>query len=197
MSLQTWIATHKAEAGLGAAGAVAMFALYRRAKTASAGASTGATPASMVGNSPYSTISGVYPYSSTGLDQYNQLANAISNANDSIQSIQASLAAKAAASTPAGPTNGLGNPFNPYPVGTLVQPGEKIVQADPVSVGGVNGFVDVTSLGGLYTTPGLAVNGSAINAHPPAGFGYSAQVNGGTVYEYTPSGVQTFQVRKA
>ena len=79
--------------------------------------------------------------------------------------------------------------FNPYPVGTVVQPnGEKIVQA----VSSPYGWVDVTSLGGLYTSPGSYVTGSAIGQKALAGSTpFSAQVQGNTVYEYTGQGVKT------
>lgn len=79
--------------------------------------------------------------------------------------------------------------FNPYPVGTEVAKNEKIVQVIPV---GTRGYIDVTSLGGLYGV-GVNVSGSAYNPSNKGSF--SAAVSGNKVYEYTPTGVKVYALK--
>ena len=160
--------------------------------------SSGSTSSTATGSGTVTAASSA-PGQAVGLSD---LANLQASVNTELGSIGAAVTTlqntvNGLTSTPAGGTTAVAappnpTPFNPYPVGTIVAPGEKIVQTVPV---GNAGYVDVTSLGGLYTTPGIpGVNGSAYNpAPPPPGFNYSAQVNGSTVYEATPTGVRTFQ----
>ena len=183
MNPTAWINSHKAQAGVGAAALVGGLALYQRHKAAS---TSSAAPAS-------TTTSAVAPtssYDSSGIDEYGQLSNAISNANDQISTLGSQVASLAAGSVPSASTSTV-SPCNEYPVGTVVNGrGSTIVQAVPAD----GGFVSVSSTGGLYTT-GIAggVSGSAASPLiPPAGFQYSAQVNGNEVYEYTPTGVQQY-----
>lgn len=110
--MPNWIAAHKKEAALGggAAGVLAL-ALYQRHKAAASGApaSSGALTGTTT-STPAGTISGAYPFSSAPLDQYNQLAGAISNANDAISAIQTQLSSAAVSGLPTGPTNGVPSP---------------------------------------------------------------------------------------
>lgn len=182
-----WLAAHKTQAGIGAAAAVGALALYQRHKssTASAPAST-VMPASTTSSGTLPTVG----YDSSQLDQYNQLAGAISNLNDQVSTLQAGNQT-AAASSISPPSTG----FNPYTPGTVVAPGEKVI----ASQAGPNGtWVDLTDQGGLYTTGGEVVSGSGYKSTPlPGSTPYSIQVAGNQVFEDTGTGVKTFTLAQA
>lgn len=70
-------------------------------------------------------------------------------------------------------------PANPYTVGTVVAPGESIVQSiyDPAK----NTWVNLTSKGGIYTSAGLPLSGSGIGNGTNNYSGGTLQLtNGGT-----------------
>jgi len=195
-------------------GGVGVAYLYQKRKTASSASGTATlsgssiTGTGMVGGTTAAAMSPTNPYSS-----YQPYGSSYSSTSDlgtvlstilAQQSAQAGTSpspgnAAAPADTAVSPGNTTGAPavqpvVNPYAVGTVVAPGEKIVQ----SVGAGGGYLDVTNLGGLYTSPGLGVTGSAYSPTAPAGGGsYSAQVSGNTIYEYTPTGVRTFSLTGA
>lgn len=106
MNLNAWIAAHKAQTAAGGAALVGAYALYRRH---SAGASS-AAPSSTSANSAVTPVG----YDSTNLDQYNQLAGAISNLNDQVSLLQASStpgAVSTVAPTGSATAPGGGSPF--------------------------------------------------------------------------------------
>lgn len=183
--------------GVPVVAALALFAYLRSRSSTSTAATTTATTTG-------TTSSADQPI---GLDQLASFENTIQSQLGSLGQAVAALAAQpnglAAAATsgtttaspPPNPTPATTTPaaFNEYPVGTVVHTGspggpETIVAA--VAAG--PGYVDVTNQGGLYGS-GVGVSGSLYNPQaPPAGFSYSAQVQGNTVYEYGPNGVGKF-----
>lgn len=97
-----WIRQHK---GLAIAGGGAVLFLVLKSRSSSSGTTSGlgglfGAPAATSTTST-GTVSGAYGYPSTSqLDQYNQLAGAISNLNDQVQAIQASNPAQAVSTLP-------------------------------------------------------------------------------------------------
>ena len=187
------------------------------------GSKTGSTAASVL-SSPfgYSTaaqqqaaalgagsLSAYYPtgygnYSSTSdlADVLSQLSTQITALGGGNSGTNQSTA-PSPGNTQTGAANQTSPAFTPYGVGTIVSgaPGSKITDVINFDQGGKQGAVSVSSTGGLYTSPGFYVTGSAAGvagAKPPPG-GYSAVVNptGTTVYEDTATGLQTYQIKPA
>lgn len=75
---------------------------------------------------------------------------------------------------------------NPYGVGTSVMQGEQITQSvyDPA----YNGWVNLTSKGGIYTSPGFNVSGSAFSPQWKGNGRIALNAAGTAVQEYNPSG---------
>lgn len=106
-----WASKNKKTLLIGAGG-VALLALYERSRASSGsagllggltGGSTTATPTPTVG------------YDSSQLDQYNQLASAISSLNDQVGALQANTSAGAVASLPTAGGTGLPSPVASHP----------------------------------------------------------------------------------
>ena len=171
--------------------AVLALIVYLRSRStaqSSAGAATGTVGTTSTADTPI------------GLDQLASFENAtqaqFGQIGQALQTLSAQLSGTTTVAPAPNPTPVTTNPtakpapaFNEYPVGTVVSPGEKIVQAVPAGAG----YVDVTSRGGLYGS-GVAVSGSLISKTPGT---YTAAVQGSTVYEYGPSGVGTFHLSGA
>lgn len=104
----SWLRTHQTQAVVGAGAVVLLYALKKRASATSSTSLLGA-PAS---TTTAGTITGAYPYDSTQLDQYNQLAGAISNLNDQISTLQASSPSSAVSTLAPGGGTGL-HPISP------------------------------------------------------------------------------------
>lgn len=86
-------------------------------------------------------------------------------------------------------------PANPYAVGKVVAPGEKIT-AGGLYVPGF-GWVDPTSRGGLYTSPGTAISGSGYNPRYSGAAPTLKLVGSNQVQEYEGSKlVGTYTLRK-
>ena len=148
MNLSAWFAAHKTQALLGGAGAVGAVALYRRSKTAAS--STTAAPASST-TTTGGAAAPTYGYDSSQLDQYNQLAGAISNLNDQVGTLTAASAAGAAGTTPAS-GSGQGTWLN-NPLGS--QPGGSNEQAAFLGTENYDGaFYNVYNLGTLESQTG-------------------------------------------
>lgn len=85
---------------------------------------------------------------------------------------------------------------NPYTVGTRVTSNEDITQSvyDPL----YNSWVDMTSKGGIYTSPGTGVSGSAYNPQWKGNGRLILSSDGSSVMEYSPAGslVGTYQIGK-
>lgn len=97
-----WLKQHKGVAIAGGAAAVFLLVKSRSSSTGSTGGLGGlfGAPAGTTTSSA-GTVSGAYGYPSTSqLDQYNQLAGAISNLNDQVSAIQASNPAQVVAGLP-------------------------------------------------------------------------------------------------
>lgn len=172
MDLNGWIAAHKTQTAAAGAGLVGLYALWRRHSSTSP-----AAPSSSTG-----TASAVTPvgYNSTNLDQYDQLAGAISNLNDQVSLLQASstpgavstVAPTGSATAPAG-----GSPFaeltrvsTPTESRQLAAAGVKVITEgntqyfDPAQLSHINtpvvssdlsreGYNVVTIGGGQYFNP--------------------------------------------
>ena len=200
--LRGFLRTRNGKLAAVGAGGVLVLAMVKRNQAAAAASTTGTSTSSggllsgLLGGAT-GTSSAVVPtssYDSTALDQYNQLGSAISNLNDQVDALTTANAATAAASTASTVTTGGTTPaspggiFNPYGVGTTVAPGEQVTQA--VSAGQF-GYVDQTSLGGLYTVPGVSISGSEYNPAAKSAT-YTTTVNGNQVYESGPAGTKVF-----
>lgn len=126
-----------------------------------------------------------------------ELGDMVSQLQSQVSQLQAGNSGTT--STPATSPGSTGNAaFNPYPVGTTVAPGSTITEAVQVPGGG---WVDVASgAGGLYTSPGLSVSGSAAASPvkaPPGGYTATVNPTGTTVYEDTAAGVKTFALTRS
>lgn len=206
MDAKTWIVHHKMVAALFGA-AAAGFVLYSFINRKS---SSGGTASPVVGGSASAGLIG------SGSPQY--LVPVVQNGSDPNPTpatpapVQSPLPSGTATSPvsniptpstpPIVPTTGIQPPpaaatiaANPYTVGTRVTSHEAITQSvyDPL----YNGYLDLTSKGGIYGG-GVNVSGSAYN---PAwnGSGRLALINGGAdVQEYNSAGklVGTFKVGK-
>lgn len=103
-----WITAHKVP--LAAAGAGVVGLLAWRAKSKSSSAANG-TASNLYGytvptvNGVPTTVSGMSGFDSSQLDQYNQLAGAISSQNDSIDALQTQIAGLAASQVPPAPSS--------------------------------------------------------------------------------------------
>lgn len=179
----SWLKTHQKQAALAGGGLVLAYALYKRNQS-----SNGSAPASsLLGGSSTGTVSGAYPYSSTQLDQYDQLASAISQLNGQVQAIQASNPGAAAGTTP--PAGGTGMPTPgapiPAPTGTVGwNPISTPAQGSTLlSQGATIGY---TEPGDTTVTPWY-VGGHQVAPNPaPGGTQYSYQGTGGGFQGWTP-----------
>jgi hypothetical protein len=108
-----WARQHKVPLIAGGAGLVALLAWRSRHSSSTAATSSTGAASSLYGVPTVNgvpTVSGMSGYDSSQLDQYNQLAGAISSANDAIGSLSTQVSSLAAGSTVQPATTGLPNP---------------------------------------------------------------------------------------
>lgn len=182
-------------------GAAGVGALFYIIKSRSSGSGTAST---LTGGSAVSNGSPQYfvPITSTGAVSGNPQSAPVtapsspSTTTTSTSNTPAPISTPTlAAPTPSGNTAAV-VALNPYGVGTRVTSSETISQSvyDPL----YNSWVDLTSKGGIYTSPGTSVSGSGYN---PAwnGSGRLALANGGAqVAEYNSQNklVGTYSIGK-
>jgi hypothetical protein len=171
--------------GIGLGGLVLTFLLLHRSSSAAA-AATGS--ASSAGNG----------YADYGSDAYGD--DGVASLYDEVQQLQSEVAglsantpaaatASSAGSSTTTATSGGAAVATPYTIGTTVAPGSTITSVDPT----MYGEVSVASGGGLFTSPGSYVSGSAAGQQAPPG-GFTATAIGNTIYEDTATGVKTYQL---
>jgi hypothetical protein len=167
--------------GIPAVAALALF-VYLRSKSSSAATTATTTTGD----------------TAVGLGQLTDFENSIgaqiASLGQAVAGLQAGTTSPSPAAAPktpgpAGPTA----PFNPYTVGTKVTTSETIVQSlwDPA----VKAWLDLTSRGGVYTSTGLGLTGSAFGTGTFAGGGLQLGPNGSFIETSTSGKKTTYSIK--